>query len=79
MYACGATPESPLTEGWSRPGGAVVSSSPAAMPATCVPWNDSARSSGSCPAFPEPGPGNDFATITFGVVKLASPRGKPAG
>src|SRR5581483_6450665 len=72
-------PDRPETVGWSRPGGAVVFASPAAIPATCVPWNDACRSSGSWPPAPEPGPGKARATITFGVVKLVLPFGKPDG
>ena len=49
------------------------------MPATCVPWNDEAGSSGSRPGLPELGPGKTFATITFGVVYFVSPFGNPAG
>ena len=79
IHARGATPESPETAGWSLPAGAFVAASPAAIPATCVPWNEACRSSGSRPAAPEPGPGNAFATITFGEVKVGSPLGKPAG
>ena len=53
--------------------------SPAAMPATCVPWNDVCGSSGSCPPVPDPGPGKARATMTFGVVNFVLPFGKPAG
>ena len=53
--------------------------SPAAIPATWVPWNEALRSSGSRPALPDPGPGYERATITFGVVYATWPRGKPAG
>ena len=49
------------------------------MPDTWVPWNDWVRTSGSRPGFPEPGPGNERATITFGVVYFVWPLGKPAG
>ena len=52
---------------------------PAAIPATCVPWNDSFGSSGSLPARPLPGPGKARATITFGVVHFVPPFGKPGG
>src|SRR3954470_12573996 len=78
MYARGATPERPFTAGGSFAAGAFVPESPAAMPATCVPWY-SAGSSGLRPGLPEPGPGKVRATITFGVVALRSPFGKPAG
>ena len=44
-----------------------------------MPWNEALRSSGSVPGFPEPGPGYERATITFGVVYFVWPRGKPAG
>ena len=53
--------------------------SPAAIPATCVPWNDEFGSVTSLPGAPEFGPGKTFATITFGVVDAVSPFGKPAG
>src|SRR5712671_6263018 len=49
------------------------------MPATCVPWNDALGSRASRPPAPEFGPGKTRATITFGVVHLVLPRGKPAG
>ena len=49
------------------------------MPATCVPWNDTAGSTASLPGAPEFGPGNARATITFGEVHLRAPRGKPGG
>ena len=38
-----AIPERPLTCGWSGPAVAIVPATPAAIPATCVPWNESAR------------------------------------
>src|ERR687887_2862326 len=79
MYAFGATPERPHVGGWSAPAGAHVFASPAAIPATCVPWNDAFRSTGSVPARPDAGPGNERATITFGDVKFVFPFGKPAG
>ncbi len=44
-----------------------------------MPWNDWVRTSGSLPSFPDPGPGKDLATITFGVVNFVFPFGKPAG
>ena len=47
MYARGATPESPVVRGWSAPAGAVVPALPAAIPATCVPWNDACGSTAS--------------------------------
>ena len=59
--------------------GAVVPASPADTPATAVPWNENWRSTASLPCGPEYGPGNAFATITFGVVRLVWPLGKPAG
>ena len=52
---------------------------PAAIPATCVPWNESCRFSARWPCRPEPGPGNARATITFGDVHFLPPLGKPAG
>jgi hypothetical protein len=79
MNAFGATPERPHVAGWSLPAGAHVPASPAAMPATCVPWNDALRSSASLPAAPLPGPGNARATITFPLVNCAAPCGNPAG
>jgi hypothetical protein len=68
-----------VTWGWLALAGAVVPSSPAAIPATWVPWNESRGSSGSLPAFPEPGPGKARATMTFCDVYFVFPRGKPAG
>ena len=65
--------------GWSAPDGAVVSATPAAMPATCVPWKDASGSSASRPGRPAPGPGKTRATITFSFVQRRPPRGKPAG
>ena len=52
---------------------------PAAIPATWVPWNDDSGSTASRPGLPEFGPGNTFATITFGVVHFVAPFGKPDG
>ena len=57
MYARGATPDSPHVAGWSRPPGEHVPESPAAMPATCVPWNDASRSIGNRPGRPRVRPG----------------------
>src|ERR671930_146432 len=68
MYARGATPESPHVGGWSRPPGEHVPEAPAAMPATCVAWNEASRSMASRPRRPECGPGKARATMTFGVV-----------
>ena len=65
--------------GWSGPAGAVVPALPAAIPATCVPWNDARGSTARRPGSPEPGPGNARATITFGVVHRVPPFGKPGG
>ena len=65
--------------GRGPPAGAVVCATPAAIPATCVPWKDACGSSASRPGRPEPGPGKVRATITFGVVQRVPPRGKPAG
>jgi hypothetical protein len=59
--------------------GAVVFSLPAMIPATCVPWKETRASSGSRPSAPEPGPGNDRATITFWFVNCALPFGNPDG
>src|SRR5207237_9302287 len=77
--ARGATADSPLVVGWSGPAGAVGPESPAAIPDTCVPWNDEAGSTASRPGSPAFGPGKTFATITFGVVHFVPPFGKPAG
>src|ERR1043166_5333988 len=79
MNAFGATPERPHVGGWSLPAGAQVFASPAAIPATCVPWNEALRSSGSFPAAPDPGPGKARATMIFPFVNCVSPSGKPAG
>ncbi len=49
------------------------------MPATCVPWKEALRSSGSLPRAPEPGPGKPRAAITLGVVNAGWPFGKPGG
>ena len=68
-----------MTVGWSAPAGAVVPDTPAAIPATCVPWNDESGSTARRPGSPAFGPGNTFATITFGVVHFVAPLGKPAG
>jgi len=56
-----------------------VPESPAAIPATCVPWKDEFGSTGSRPALPECGPGKTRATITFGVVADLWPFGNPGG
>src|SRR3954469_21473961 len=80
MYASGAIPDMPGTV--PRPGTfvAVVFGSPAAIPATCVPCSDCAGSNGSAAGgWVECGGGKARATITFAVVKLAWPLGKPAG
>ena len=70
----------PVVGGWSAPAGAVVPASPAAIPATCVPWNEAcAVERRARPGRPEPGPGKTRATITFGVVHFVPPFGKPAG
>jgi hypothetical protein len=79
IHARGATPDSPVVTGWSEPAGAVVPASPAAIPATCVPWKEARGSSARRPGRPACGPGNARATITFGVVHFFPPRGKPAG
>jgi hypothetical protein len=79
IHARGATPDSPLTAGWSGPAGAFVPASPAAIPATCVPWNDVRRSSARFDGGPKPGGGNERATITLGVVHLRPPFGNPGG
>jgi hypothetical protein len=79
MKAFGATPESPVTGGWSRPPVDAVPAFPAAMPATCVPWKLARGSSASRPRRPAPGPGKERATITFGLVQRRAPLGNPAG
>ena len=48
------------------------------MPDTCVPCG-SVLSNALLLALSRTGPGNDFATITFGVVSFVSPFGKPGG
>ncbi len=53
--------------------------SPAAIPATWVPWKDESGSTARRPALPAPGPGKTRATITFGVVHFVAPFGKPGG
>ena len=68
-------PLRPVTED-GRSLRAVVPAMPAAIPATCVPWNDEAGSTASRPGSPAFGPGKTRATITFGVVR-ATPRGNP--
>ena len=57
-----------------------VPSSPAAMPATCVPCSDEPWSNGSLAgAYVVPGGANARATITFGVVYAVCPFGNPVG
>src|SRR3954453_8890900 len=59
---------------------AAVLWSPAAMPATCVAWNDSAGSNGSDAfLYDGDGGGNARCTITFGVADCVWPFGNPAG
>ena len=72
-------PESPETAGWSPSAVTTVPATPAAIPATWVPWKEPGRQSGSRPCAPEPGPGKERATITLGVVNFRPPFGKPAG
>src|SRR3954451_8466425 len=59
---------------------ATVPWSPAAIPATCVAWNDSVGSNGWF-AYLYFGDGgeNVLCTITFGVVNFVCPFGKPGG
>jgi len=64
---------------WSAPRVAVTPKFPAAIPATCVAWNEFPASKASFERFGVPGAANDFATITLGVVKRVSPSGNPAG
>src|SRR6478735_11326474 len=73
MYARGATPE------MRRPA-AAVSTFPAAIPATCVPWLESSGLNASR-ALGEVTPlgANTRATITFAVVNRSWPFGKPEG
>ncbi len=52
---------------------------PAAIPATWVPWKEPGRQSASRPCLPEPGPGKARATITLRVVQMRPPFGKPGG
>ena len=68
-----------MVSGWSPPLGAVVPALPAAIPATCVPWNEACRSSARRLRSSAPTPTKARATITFGVVHLVPPFGKPAG
>ena len=57
-----------------------VSALPAAIPATCVPWDDSAPSKASdAPRGFGPAGGKARATMTFAVVKRVCPLGKPGG
>ena len=65
--------------GWSGPAGAIVPALPAAMPATCVPWNEMFGTNASRPWRPEFGPGNARATMIFPFTHVRPPRGKPAG
>src|SRR5689334_6120958 len=54
--------------------------SPAAIPATCVAWNDCVGSNGSFAYFHTgDGGANARWTITFGVARLVLPFGKPGG
>src|SRR6186713_1680830 len=76
MYAAGATPES----GSVVKKGAGVPWSPAAIPATCVPCSLNSGSNGRLAYFQVgDGGAKARATITFAVVKLASPFGYPGG
>ncbi len=59
---------------------AIVSWSPAAMPATFVAWSEYSGSNGVFAYFHVGSAGaNARATITFGVVYAVLPFGKPAG
>src|SRR6185312_4513019 len=59
---------------------AEVSWSPAAMPPTCVAWNDSAESNGSlAPGWTGDAGANVRCTITLGVANRVWPFGKPGG
>src|SRR5512146_1322312 len=54
--------------------------SPAAIPATCVAWNDWVGSKGVAAYFHRgDGGANARCTITFGVASSACPFGKPGG
>ena len=54
--------------------------SPAAIPPTCVPWNDSSGSNGTFAYLQVGAAGaNVRCTITFGVVNCVWPFGKPGG
>ncbi len=60
--------------------GAVVFATPPITPATNVPWKEFVSSSGCRDSDVDSLSGkNARATITFGVVKPGTPRGKPAG
>ncbi len=72
-------PVRPVTGGWSRPPVEAVPAVPAAIPATCVPWKLARGSTARRPRRPAPGPGNERAAITFGLVHRLPPFGKPAG
>src|SRR5437868_4176758 len=73
MYAFGATPDNVLPE-------TAMPWSPAAMPATCVAWNDAVGSKGVVAYFHVgEGGGNVRCTITFGVVYCVCPLGNPGG
>ena len=53
---------------------------PAAIPATCVPWEECSGSNGLAACFQTGrAGGNARATITFAVVYAVWPLGKPAG
>src|SRR5919109_5652777 len=79
IQAFGATPLRPAVGGWSRPPGELVPERPAAMPATCVAWNEARGSTGSRARRPAPRTVKLRATITFGVVYAVRPLGKPGG
>src|ERR671935_2520629 len=73
MYAPGAIPDT------RRPLTALTPRSPAAIPATWVPWKELGAFGSFAEAGEGFGGGNERATITFAVVYRRSPFGKPAG
>src|SRR6478672_9093166 len=73
MYAFGATPE-------SRVGPTCTPCTPAAIPATCVAWNELDGSNGLAAYFHVGDGGvNVRCTITFGVASCVCPFGNPGG
>ena len=65
--------------GMVGPAGAFVPSSPAAIPETCVPCGSVGSKAFELFLSRSSGRGTTLATITFGVVFVVSPFGKPGG